>query len=124
MAAGAIGAGVALGVPWNGWWPVVLFIPAGIHLLTMDRWMERSDSPELIAFGTLVAMLGVLALAAVLTGGPVSPVLAWLALVPAMATLRFRLAVSVALAGRARAPDGRRRRRRRTAKAAWTTLSR
>ena len=33
------------------------------------------------------------------TGGPDSPVLPWLALVPAMATLRFRLAVSVALAG-------------------------
>jgi diguanylate cyclase (GGDEF)-like protein len=61
--------------------------------------MERSDSPELIAFGTLLAMLGVLAIAVILTGGPESPVLAWLALVPAMATLRFRLAVSVALSG-------------------------
>jgi diguanylate cyclase (GGDEF)-like protein len=99
VAAGAIGLGVLAGAPWNGWWTLALFVPAGIHLVTMDRWMERSDSPELIAFGTLLAMLGVLAIAVILTGGPGSPVLAWLALVPAMATLRFRLAVSVALSG-------------------------
>jgi diguanylate cyclase (GGDEF)-like protein len=95
VAAGAIGVGVLAGAPWNGWWTVALFVPAGIHLVTMDRWLARSRSPELVAFGTLVAMLGVLALAVALTGGPGSPVLAWLALVPAMATLRFRLGVAV-----------------------------
>jgi diguanylate cyclase (GGDEF)-like protein len=97
--AGAIGAGVVLGAPWNGWWTLALFVPAGLHLLTMDRWMERSDRPELVAFGTLLTMLCVLVVAAAGTGGPHSPVLPWFALVPAMATLRFRLAVSIALAG-------------------------
>jgi diguanylate cyclase (GGDEF)-like protein len=97
--AGAIGAGVLLGAPWNGWWTLALFVPAGLHLVTMDRWMERSNRPELVAFGTLVTMLCVLVVAAVGTGGPHSPVLPWFALVPAMATLRFRLAVSIALAG-------------------------
>src|SRR5829696_1549658 len=97
--AGAIGLGVLAGAPWNGWWTLLLFLPAGLHLLTMDRWMERSDRPELVAFGTLLSMMLVLLVAAAGTGGPTSPVLPWFALVPAMATLRFRLAVSVALAG-------------------------
>jgi diguanylate cyclase (GGDEF)-like protein len=97
--AGAIGAGVLLGAPWNGWWTLALFVPAGLHLVTMDRWMSRSDRPELVAFGTLLTMLVVLVVAAAGTGGPDSPVLPWFALVPAMATLRFRLAVTIALAG-------------------------
>jgi diguanylate cyclase (GGDEF)-like protein len=97
--AGAIGVGVLVGAPWNGWFTLALFVPAGLHLVTMDRWMDRSDRPELVAFGTLVTMLLVLVAAAAGTGGPESPVLAWFAIVPAMATLRFRLTVSIALAG-------------------------
>jgi diguanylate cyclase (GGDEF)-like protein len=99
--AGAIGLGVLAGAPWNGWWTIALFIPAGLHLITMDRWMERSETPELVAFGTLLTMLLVLVVATVGTGGPDSPALPWFALVPAMATLRFRLAVSVTLSGAA-----------------------
>src|SRR3954467_15834602 len=95
--AGAIGLGVFVGAPWNGWWTIALFIPAGLHLVTMDRWMERSDTPELVAFGTLLTMMLVLVGAAIGTGGPASPVLSWFVLVPAMSTLRFRLAVSVTL---------------------------
>jgi diguanylate cyclase (GGDEF)-like protein len=99
IAAGAIGVGVLVGAPWNGWWTLLLFFPAGVHLVTMDRWMERTRRPELIPFFTLLAMMGVLAIAAVGTGGPDSPVLPWFALVPAMATLRYRLAVSLFLCG-------------------------
>ena len=44
-----------------------------------------------------MTMLLVLVIAAAGTGGSDSPVLPWFALVPAMATLRFRLAVAVAL---------------------------
>jgi diguanylate cyclase (GGDEF)-like protein len=97
--AGAIGFGVVAGFPWNGLWTLLLFLPAAVHLVTLDYWLRRSERPELIAFGTLVAMLGVLAIAAVGTGGPASPLLPWLALIPAMATLRFRFEVSVALSG-------------------------
>jgi len=97
--AGSIGLGVIAGAPWNGLWTLALFIPAGAHLVTMDRWIKRSASPELVAFGTLVAMVAVLAVAAAGTGGPDSPVLPWLALVPAMSTLRFRFEVCVALSG-------------------------
>jgi diguanylate cyclase (GGDEF)-like protein len=96
--AGAIGVGVLVGAPWNGWWTIALFVPAAVHLVTMDRWMRRTDTPELVAFGTLMTMLLVLVVAAAGTGGADSPVLPWFALVPAMATLRFRLAVAGTLA--------------------------
>ncbi len=95
---GAIGAGVVLTVPWYGWITVALFVPAGIHLLTMDRWIKRSDTPELVVFGTLLTMYLSLVTGVLFTGGPDSPVLPWFALVPAMATVRFRLAVVIALA--------------------------
>jgi diguanylate cyclase (GGDEF)-like protein len=96
--AGAIGAGVVLTVPWYGWITVALFVPSAIHLLTMDRWIERSDTPELVVFGTLLTMYLSLMTGVIVTGGPDSPVLPWFALVPAMATLRFRLTVVIALA--------------------------
>jgi diguanylate cyclase (GGDEF)-like protein len=98
VAVGAIGVGVLLATPWTGPWLLALFIPSGIHLVTVDRWIERSARPELVPFFTLVGMLFLLAIACAGTGGPASPVLPWLALVPAIATLRFRLAVSFALA--------------------------
>jgi diguanylate cyclase (GGDEF)-like protein len=96
--AGAIGAGVVLTVPWYGWITVAVFVPTAIHLLTMDRWIRRSDQPELVVFGTLLSMYGSLVLGVLVTGGSHSPVLPWFALVPAMATLRFRLTVVIALA--------------------------
>ncbi|MEA2456832.1 MAG: two-component system, cell cycle response regulator [Thermoleophilaceae bacterium] len=99
VAVGAIGVGLLLAAPWVGWWMLALFIPSGLHLMTVDRWIARSRSPELIPFFTMLVVLLLLAIAAAGTGGPDSPVLPWLALVPAMAALRFRLAVCLALAG-------------------------
>jgi diguanylate cyclase (GGDEF)-like protein len=99
VAVGAIGVGVLLAAPWTGWWMLALFVPSAIHLITVDRWMARSDRPELVAFFTMVTMLFLMAGAAVGTGGPSSPVLPWLAIVPAIAALRFRMVVCVALAG-------------------------
>jgi len=99
VAVGAIGVGVCAAAPWIGWWMLALFVPSAIHLLTVDRWMARFTSPELVPFLTLVTMLLLLAVAAVGTGGPASPVLPWLAIVPAIAALRFRVAVCIALAG-------------------------
>jgi diguanylate cyclase (GGDEF)-like protein len=100
---GALGVGVVASAPWIGWWMLAMFVPTGAFLLTMDRWIERSRTPELIPFFTLFTMLLLLAVCAAGSGGPQSPVLPFLVLVPAMATLRFRLAVSSALAALAAA---------------------
>jgi diguanylate cyclase (GGDEF)-like protein len=95
---GALGVGILASAPWIGWWMLAMFVPTGVFLVTVDRWIERSRRPELIPFFTLVTMLLLLAVCAAGSGGPTSPVLPFLVLVPAMATLRFRLAVSYALA--------------------------
>ncbi len=95
---GAIGVGVLAAAPFEGWWMLALFIPSSIHLLTVDRWIERSSKPELIPFFTFFLMLALLAGAAAGTGGADSPVLPWLAIVPAIATMRYRLAVCIVLA--------------------------
>jgi diguanylate cyclase (GGDEF)-like protein len=97
--AGSIGVGVLASAPWLGWWTLLLFAPIGVHLLTVEYWLQRSERPELIAFGSLILMLGMFGLSAALTGGPTSPVLPWAALIPAMATIRFRLEVGLVLAG-------------------------
>ena len=99
VAAGAIGVGTLAAAPWTGWWTLLLFVPAGVMLLTLDRFLERSASPELIALGMLTLMTGVLAVAAAGTGGPASPVLAWLAIPAGMAALRFRWTVAMSLCG-------------------------
>ncbi|MET0810298.1 MAG: GGDEF domain-containing protein [Thermoleophilaceae bacterium] len=97
VAAGAIGVGTLLAAPWTGWWTLALFVPAGVLLLTLDRFLDRSDSPELIALGTLLAMMALIAAAAAGTGGSDSPVLVWLAIPPGMAALRFRWTVTMTL---------------------------
>jgi diguanylate cyclase (GGDEF)-like protein len=99
VAVGAIGAGVLAAAPWIGWWMLAVFIPCAIHLVTVDRWITRSTSPELVPFFTMVVMLFLMAGSAAATGGPSSPVLPWLAIVPAIAALRFRMVVCVSLAG-------------------------
>jgi diguanylate cyclase (GGDEF)-like protein len=96
--AGSIGLGVLAAAPWLGWWTLLIFTPVGIHLVSVEYWLQRSRRPELIAFASLMAMLGVFGLSAALTGGPTSPVLPWAVLIPAMATIRFRLEVGLALA--------------------------
>ncbi len=73
--AGSIGVGVRAAAPWLGWWTLLLFAPIGVHLITVEHWLQRSHRPELIAFWSLMLMLGMFGLSAALTGGPTSPVL-------------------------------------------------
>jgi diguanylate cyclase (GGDEF)-like protein len=99
VVAGAIGVGTVFAAPWTGLWTLALFVPAGVFLVTLDHFLNRSNSPELVALAALLSMTGVLAVAAAGTGGPSSPVLAWLAIPPATAALRFRWTVTMTLCG-------------------------
>jgi diguanylate cyclase (GGDEF)-like protein len=89
---------VVLAAPWLGWWLLLLYAPVGVHLVTVEHWLQRSERPELVAFSSLMLMLAMFAISVALTGGPESPVLPWAVLIPAMATLRFRLEVGLGLA--------------------------
>ena len=98
MAAGVVGSG-----PWTGWWTLALLVPAGVLMVSLEHFIGTAKRPEFVSLLTLLAMLGVLAAAAAGTGGSDSPVLAWLAIPPATAALRFRWAVQLAVAGLATA---------------------
>jgi diguanylate cyclase (GGDEF)-like protein len=94
-----VGAMLALSAPWNGWWVLALFLPAGINLALLERALENSDYPERWAWGTMLFLMCMFAAAVPLTGGPDSPAIA-LVLIPAAVTpMRFRGQVVIAFVG-------------------------
>ena len=91
-----IGFMLALTAPWNGWWALLLFLPAGINLAILEVALKKSNRPERWAIGTMAFMMGLFAAAVPLTGGADSPAIA-LVLIPAAVTpMRFRGQVVVA----------------------------
>ncbi len=92
-----IGITIAATAPWQGWWPLLLLAPAGLALVLLDRRLEHSDRPELLAMGTLLFTLGLFGAATALTGGPDGSA-APLIIIPAfVAPMRFRGKVVLAL---------------------------
>ena len=83
--------------PWVGWWPVIPLVIAGAAFSASDRLMERSLRPQRWAAAAWAISPAVIAASIVLTGGPDSPALPWLAL-PAV-TLGARFETRGVLAG-------------------------
>ena len=87
---GVIGLAIAAFSPWNGWWVLLLFIPAGINLAILELMLTRSEHPERWAFGTLVFLMTLFAAAIPLTGGADSAVIPLVIIPAAVAPMRFR----------------------------------
>jgi diguanylate cyclase (GGDEF)-like protein len=87
---GVIGLTIAAFSPWNGWWVLLLFIPAGINLAILELMLTRSEHPERWAFGTLVFLMAMFASAIPLTGGADSAVIPLVIIPAAVAPMRFR----------------------------------
>ena len=66
----AIGLMLGASAPWNGWWVLLLFLPAGINLALLERALTDSDYPERWAFGTMLFLMCMFAAAVPPTGGP------------------------------------------------------
>ena len=98
IAAGAMGITILATIPWTGWWTLVLFGIAVVTIGTLDWRMARNERPERAVALTLIVISLDLALGAALTGGPTSPVLAWLVVPAAMTAIRFRSRVVVVAA--------------------------
>jgi len=92
-----IGFSIVAVAPWNGWWVVLLFAPAGLNLLVLERMLQRSAHPERWAFGSMVFLMGLFAAAIPLTGGVDSPAIPLILIPAAVAPMRFRGVVVVAL---------------------------
>ena len=98
VAAGAVGIALVATAPWLGWWTLGLFALAVVNLATLEWRLRRSERPERVAAGSLLFILALLSTGVALSGGPESPVLAWLVIPCAMAATRFRRQVIFAFA--------------------------
>ncbi len=93
-----IGVMLVVVSPWNGWWSLLLFAPAGANLALLELMLRRSDHPERWAMGTTVFMMGLFAAAIPLTGGANSPAIPLTIIPAAVAPMRFRGKVVLAFA--------------------------
>jgi len=76
---GAVAAGLLLMGPWIGWWPIgTVAVLGGAYEVLIRRRLERSAHPAvLVAVGFLLNIV-MIATVSALTGGPTSPIIAWL----------------------------------------------
>ncbi len=75
--------------PWLGWWTVALLAVAGALFKLADDAIERVTHPEYLLFTAWAGSQLMIALAAVLTGGPHSPAMAWFAIPIVTLSARF-----------------------------------
>jgi diguanylate cyclase (GGDEF)-like protein len=98
-------AGITCGIslvvtaPFVSWWFLGLFGVVAVSLATVERRLQASDRPELVAAQTMLLVLAVLAVGTGLSGGESSPALAWMILPVATSAARFRPQVVIVGAG-------------------------
>src|SRR3954452_23107487 len=93
----AVGLTLLLSAPWSGWWTLLLFVPAGINLALLDVMIERSEYPERWAMGSMVFLMLLFAAAIPLTGGADGSAVPLILIPAAVAPMRFRGVVVLAL---------------------------
>ena len=93
----AVGVSILLCAPWSGWATLLLFIPAGINLAVLDVMVERSEYPERWAMGSMVFLMLLFAAAIPLTGGADGSAVPLIIIPAAVAPMRFRGTVVLAL---------------------------
>jgi diguanylate cyclase (GGDEF)-like protein len=88
---------LAATAPWHGWWPLVPLAVAAAGFLWADSRLERDARPEISFAVAWVLAQACIATAAVLSGGPHSWALVWLAI--PVVTISARLTVRGLVAG-------------------------
>src|SRR4051794_10406673 len=98
IAASAVGVALVALAPSHGWWTLALFAVACLNLATVDVRLRRSRRPERVAAGSFLVILGLIAVGIALSGGPHSPVLAWIVIPTVLVASRFRRQVVIVAA--------------------------
>ena len=75
--------------PWLGWWTILLLAVAGVLFAVADKAIERVRRPEYLLFAAWAGSQLMITMAAVLTGGPHSPAMAWFAIPIVTLSARF-----------------------------------
>ena len=99
--------------PWLGWWTILLLAVAGVLFAVADKAIEQVRRPEYLLFTAWAGSQLMITAAAVLTGGPHSPAMAWFAIPIVTLSARFPTSRREARARRDGRDDGRRRLRHR-----------
>ena len=99
IALAATAAGTLAAAGELGWWVVLVFAVAIANLGTLERRIQRAIHPERVVAASLLLILWLTGASAALTGGAVSPALAWLVIPVAVSAMRFRAQVVWAIAG-------------------------
>jgi diguanylate cyclase (GGDEF)-like protein len=86
---GCVGLGLLSGIPWFGWWILVLLVWVVVFYRLLTPWIARSARPEHPIALSLVHAQVMLGIAVALTGGPRSPALPFLLLGVILLPARF-----------------------------------
>lgn len=92
----AVGLALLISAPWLGWWMFILFAIAVVTYINVDRRMDTSAHPERVSICAILITMALIAVGAMLSGGPRSPALPWLVLPAGMVAARFRPQVVIA----------------------------
>jgi diguanylate cyclase (GGDEF)-like protein len=76
-----------------GWWPLPLYVVVFALLASSDRRIQAARRPERVVAANVTMIVLIMGLSAALTGGAMSPVLAWLVIPVTVAAMRFRAEV-------------------------------
>lgn len=95
VAAVVVGISAISAIPRYGWWLLVVFAVAIVNIQSLEARMRRSRRPEYHAAFNILISQAAIAVAAALTGGPTSPLLALIAVPTAFAATRFRFQVTI-----------------------------
>jgi diguanylate cyclase (GGDEF)-like protein len=99
IGSGAVGAALIAAAPWVGWWTLILFALCLLNFLNVERRIYTSPHPERVSAWAIVITMALIGVGIVLSGGPDSVALPWMALPVAMVAARFRLRVVLAALG-------------------------
>jgi diguanylate cyclase (GGDEF)-like protein len=75
--------------PWLGWWTILLLAVAGVLFSLADKAIAHVRRPEYLLFAAWAGSQLMITMAAVLTGGPHSPAMAWFAIPIVTLSARF-----------------------------------
>src|SRR5450759_1128596 len=96
VGSGAVGVALVLSAPWIGWWTLGLFAVSSLNFINVERRIHTSAHPERVSVFAIMITLLLLGGGIAYSGGPRSPMLAWLVLPAGMVAARFRPQVVIA----------------------------
>jgi diguanylate cyclase (GGDEF)-like protein len=89
VAIGLLGVALVLSGPWIGWWTLVPLVVAAAVFWYCDRDIDKRRRPEYWLFASWAFSELTIGASIVLTGGPDSPAVAWLAIPAVTLPARF-----------------------------------